>query len=143
MPAGDVRVVHDDVTVATASERRAARTDHQAAPAVDQQRALLARGGGFLKRLGQALGGAEHHRAPDRRAGLRLGCTGGHRLLIGLDNGRFDPELAKTETLVSLKLDHGPGEQRETLAPGVLEQVAGKLVGEGVLIAREAIAVAR
>ena len=63
--------------------------------------------------------------------------------MLGLDDPCLDPEFAEPEPIVGLELDHGAGQQRQTLAAGVLEQVAGELRRQRLLVGREPLAVTR
>ena len=58
-------------------------------------------------------------------------------LLRAAHEPRLDAELAQPQALVGAELDLRPREQRHALAPRVLEQVAGQLLAQLALVARE------
>src|SRR5205807_7368441 len=54
-----------------------------------------------------------------------------------------DPELAQTQTVVRLELDHRTREHRQALATRMFQQVSAQLAGECLLVVREALTIGR
>src|SRR5256885_3843721 len=134
--ARDVGVVDHDVAVARAPQRRALRTHHVALAVEDDDPAAHARDA----RLGQLLGHAVRRRVDHRVAvvGLLHLAAGG-----GAHGTGLDAELPERELLVGAELDLRPADQREALAPRVLEQVRAQLVEHLMLDVCVALAVLR
>ena len=59
----------------------------------------------------------------------------------GPDGARLNAELAQRERVVGAELDRRTADERQALAPRMLEQVAGELVDDVALDALEAPAV--
>src|ERR1700738_2286069 len=60
-----------------------------------------------------------------------------------LHDSGLDAEFAQAKAVVGLKLDHRPGEHRQPLLAGMLEQITGQLSGKRLFVVGEALAVGR
>src|SRR5579884_826862 len=136
--ARHVRIAQHHIALAAATERHAGGSDHEPL-AVEQQQSCLNTAARLLhQRIGHPLRDAVEQ-SPTRHVVRRLPSRQRRRL----DNAQLDPEFAQPEALVGLKLDHRPRQQRQPLAPRILEQITGELGRQRVLVIREPGAIAR
>ena len=135
--AGDVGVVEHDVAVARAAEHGAARAD-DLRPVADAQPRVAAARVRLAQRLRHPRRGRVDHRVALVALARRLVLVRGRA-----HEPRLDAELAQPQALIGLELDLRAREQRDPLPARVLEQVAGELPRQFVLVALELLAVVR